>query len=196
VVFLGFKRDFLLVFCLLVKRVRSARVPSVPLGWSEVSFSGPDFVPFHLLDRCERLFFSRITQRSLWDRRSFFDLLYACFGHLLDGISEDSLRCHLISGECYADREYRSGRDGSIRVFLPRLLSAERFLYGKGKFVVIVPFKRDLHKATRAIRNYNIKAETAEAKPVLDLRLSEIITYHGIDDFREKIGYYKHYKKV
>jgi len=295
----------------LVKRSVSARVPRVPVCWSEKSFSSTDSVPFHLLDRCERLFLSRITQRSLWDRRSFFDLLYECFGHLLAGISEDSLKCHLISGECYADRQYHSGRDGSVRVFrlglvcvcpmpvrgarlehwfcfprvnpyrlllsnfirpfpvhdpfsswcfrrlrsgasedemklvtpslrkiplwdgsgeyvadnclrilvdgswetfwfevhtgsegydettfLPRLLSAERHLKGKGRFVVIVPFKRDFQKAQRAIRSYNRLAYTAESKPSLDLEVSEIITYHGIDDFREKLGYYKHYTRV
>ena len=295
----------------MAKRSVSAPVPSVPIGWSEYSFPSPDSIPFNLLDRSERLFLSRIVGRPLWDRRSFFDLLYECFGHLLDGISEDSLKCHLINSECYADRAYHSGRDGSIRVFrlglaciipmpvlgarlahwycfpsvtpyrllpsnfirpfplhnpfsswcftrlrsgatedeiriakpslrkiplldgsgsyvadhclriltngswetfwfeihtgsegfdeqifIPRLLSAEHHLKGKGRFVVIVPFKRDLQKAKRSIRNYNAKASTDDNFPVLDLHLSEIISYYGIDDFREKLGYYHHYTKV
>jgi len=81
-------------------------------------------------------------------------------------------------------------------VFIPRLLTAEQALHDRGKYVVIVPFKRDLDAAFRAIKKYNLLAEIDEAKPILNLKVSEIITYQSIDHFREKLGFYNHKLRV
>jgi len=141
-----------------------------------------------------------------------------CFRALRDGLSEDEMSLASLStrriplwdgsGDYVADNCYRvtsngkqnylwveihTGSEGyDERYFIPRLLSAERHLKGKGRYVVIVPFKRDLALAKRSIRKYNLVATENETKPSLDLQLSEIISYQQIDSFREKLGFYKH----
>lgn len=295
----------------MVKRSKYAIIPTVPLGWVSTSCQNWRDLPFPLLDPSELLFLKQITRRSLFSKQEFLDLLYACFGHLISHLCEDSLSRHLFVGECYADREYHSGEDGSIRVFrlglvvavpmpaagtqfeywfcypshasfdlspknfsrpypphdvfasfclehfckdlsedefslassslleiplwhgrknyvadacyrlhlngkseylwfefhtgsedyyekdfIERLLSAEQFLKGKGRYVVIVPFKRDREKAKRYIRKYNLLAQEDDSKPLLDLQLCEIITFQHIPLFREKLGFYIHKKRV
>lgn len=116
-------------------------------------------------------------------------------------------RKFLVADNCYrvsidGHKEYlwvevHTGSEGyDEKVFIPRLISAERFLSGRGKFLVIVPFKRDVTTVKHVIHRYNLLAEEDETKPVLDLQLSEVISYQGISSFREKIGIYSHKKRV
>ncbi|MHA1307089.1 MAG: hypothetical protein ACTSQN_07330 [Candidatus Heimdallarchaeota archaeon] len=112
-------------------------------------------------------------------------------------VSDHSFRVHARGVSETFWFEVHTGSEGyDESVFIPRLLAAEHFLKGKGRFVVIVPFKRDRDRALRAIKNYNKKAELTDSKPSLDLAVSEIITYFGIDAFREKLGFYHHLTRV
>lgn len=93
--------------------------------------------------------------------------------------------------------EVHTGAEGyDEEYFITRLLSTEKHLKNKGRYIVIVPFKRDLDKAKRGIQKYNLKAEADDSKPSLELHLSEIISYHGITNFKEKLGYYEHATRV
>lgn len=296
-------------------RNSSVQLPSVPSVWSPLSIPSPEDVPFNLLTRSERKFLSFIRVPRLFTQKEFLFLLRDCFGSLLENIGDDSLRAQLLSGECYADRNYYDSRGdyvGCIRVFrlglvcvspmarkgvrlvhyycypftrpayhlvasnfvrpfpvhtpfaqfcfsalseglseelwtptdpsrrkiplwhgtgnhvadncyrltlsgrqelvwfevhtgaegydeeyfIPRLLSAERFCKGKGRYVVIVPFKRNLSTARFAIEKYNRVAVEDDEKPILELKISEVISYTGIDGFREKLGLYQHRTSV
>lgn len=145
-----------------------------------------------------------------------------CFRELQQGLTEDEItttdssrrkiphwhgkgdyiadNCHRVlvnNKKEYIWFEVHTGAEGYDEdVFITRLLSAENHLKGKGRFVVIVPFKRDLDKARRGIQKYNLKAEVDENKPILELEVSEIISYHGIKNFKEKLGYYEHASRV
>jgi len=148
----------------------------------------------------------------------FADWSFRC---LLRGLREDDFSLAdpkmrvlpLLSGQTFvADHCLRFRREGGNEViwfevhtgsegydeslFIPRLLSAEHHLKSKGRFVVIVPFKRDRDKALRAIKHYNKRVEADDSKTSLDLELSEIITYHGLDAFREQLGFYCHLSRV
>ena len=144
-----------------------------------------------------------------------------CFRALHEGLTEDECKsaensmrklAHWDqSGEYVADNclrfrvngrwqyywfEVHTGTEGyDESIFIKRLLTAEKALLSRGKFVVIVPFKRDRDKALRAIKSYNRRIQGTE-KPQLDLKVSEIITYQGIPQFKEKLGFYKHTTRV
>jgi len=114
-------------------------------------------------------------------------------------VSDHCLRVHSSSGSETLWFEVHTGSEGyDEQVFIPRLLSAEHFLQanGNGRFVVIVPFKRDRDRALRSIKNYNKKAELDDSKPFLALEHCEIITYFGLSSFKEKLGFYKHISRV
>ena len=114
-----------------------------------------------------------------------------------DYIADHCLHVQTSAGRETFWFEIHTGSEGyDEQVFIPRLLSAETFLKDKGKYVVIVPFKRNRDTALRAISKYNRLAEVDDTKPSLELELSEIITYHGIHSFREKLGFYNHLSRV
>ncbi len=113
-----------------------------------------------------------------------------------DYIVDNCLRFNIDGNWKYFWFEIHTGSEKYDKsIFIRRLLTAEKELQERGKYVVIVPFKRDLDTATRAIKRYNLKAEE-EGKPYLEMKISEIITYQGINHFREKIGFYKHITRV
>ena len=114
-----------------------------------------------------------------------------------DHITDNCHRILVDNRQEYFWFEVHTGAEGyDEEVFISRLLSAEQYLKDKGRYIVIVPFKRDLDKAKRSIQKYNQKAETDESKPVLELAVSEIISYHGIKNFKEKLGFYEHVSRV
>lgn len=108
--------------------------------------------------------------------------------------------CYVINKNGHKEHlwvEIHTGSEGyDEKIFIPRLLSAERELRGKGRYLVIVPFKRDLATAQRAIKKYNLQAESDGKKPSLELSLSEIVCYHELPSFREKLGFYRHATRV
>ena len=71
----------------------------------------------------------------------------------------------------------------------------ENQLDNKKRFVVIVPFGRDVDKARITIKKYNEQAAISGEKPLLTLQQSEIIHYEAITQLREKMGFYKHKTK-
>lgn len=301
--------------CFLVKRVPSAIVPRVPLGWSAYSTLNFNELPFHLMTKSERRFVKVLTPnpfcspQPLFDKENFVFFLRKFFGSFLDSYCNDSLESHLFSGECYADREYSSGVTGSVRVFrlglvrayampkagvrfaywfgysreryklspsnfssklpphdvfagwcfrelqkslgedsicqatkslwtlphwdgsgdfvvdnclqinvdgkqsyywfevhtgtkaydetnfIKRLLTAEKKLKGRGRYVVFVPFKRERDKAMQAIKEYNSNLAKETSTPTLELKLSQVICYHDIKSLREQMGIYTHRKR-
>jgi len=111
-------------------------------------------------------------------------------------VADNCLRFRVNGRWQYYWFEVHTGTEGyDETIFIKRLLTAEKALPSRGKFVVIVPFKRDRDKALRAIKSYNKKIQGIE-KPLLDLKVSEIITYQGINQFKEKLGFYKHTTRV
>ena len=93
--------------------------------------------------------------------------------------------------------EVHTGSEGyDERVFIRRLLTMEHQLKNKGRFAVIVPFGRDIDKARIAIKRYNEQVAISGEKPLLQLKISEIIHYLQIVQLREEMGFYRHKKKV
>jgi len=76
--------------------------------------------------------------------------------------------------------------------FLKRLLTAEKELKGRGRYVVIVPFKRERDKALQAIYEYNHQAKTNSSLPELILNLSQIVHFTALGNLREQMGFYRH----
>lgn len=144
-----------------------------------------------------------------------------CFQQLTEGISPFTLQKlsdkHLTiphwdgQGSFVCDGSYRVNLDGESttwwvevhtgsegydeRVFIRRLLTMENQSDNKKRFVVIVPFGRDVDKARIAIKKYNDRAAISGEKPLLILQRSEIIHYEEITQLREKMGFYKHKTK-
>ncbi len=295
----------------MVKRVKSSKPPVVPSGWPSHSTLNFDKLPFDLLEKSERRFLKALTPnpfgspQPLFSSNDFLFLLRNFFPSFLDSYCNDSLRIHLTTGECYADREYFSGLGGSLRVFrlglvraypmprkgarfeywfgfprefypllprnfranfpphasfgelcfrtlrdglvgsvfhaaaslwrlphtdgtgdfvvdnclrvehsgsssywwfevhtgskayderdfLKRLLTAEKELRGRGRYVVLVPFKRDRDKALHAIRVYNSRAEKDPSLPELTLSLSQVVHFTALSGLREQMGFYHH----
>ncbi|MBD3189561.1 MAG: hypothetical protein GF308_02905 [Candidatus Heimdallarchaeota archaeon] len=77
---------------------------------------------------------------------------------------------------------------------MKRIVTAEKRLKGRGKFLVIVPFKREKEKAKRAIRSYN-EREKREG-PRIEQKVSQIIAYEEIADWKEQEGLYEHKKRA
>lgn len=75
--------------------------------------------------------------------------------------------------------EIHTGSEGyDEKMFIPRLLTAELRLRGRGKYIVIVPFGKDVDKARKAIKEYNEKQSVQQGeKPKLELKLTKIIHY-------------------
>ncbi|MHA1434762.1 MAG: hypothetical protein ACTSO7_13045 [Candidatus Heimdallarchaeota archaeon] len=145
-----------------------------------------------------------------------------CFAALTAGVSEEILTPTPVvrrkiplwdgSGSHVADHCFRysfNGRSDFLwfeihtgsegydeRYLIPRLLSAEFFCKGKGRYVVIVPFKRDLSKVRFALEKYNRAASLSADKPFLELTVCDVVSYTGLDGFREKLGLYRHRSKV
>ncbi len=295
----------------MVKRVKSSLPPVLPSGWPSHSTLNFDNLPFHLLEKSERRFLKSLTPnpfgspQPLFSINDFLFLLRKFFGSFLDRYCDDSLRIHLTTGECYADREYFSGLGGSLRLFrlglvraypmpctgvrfaywfgyprehypllprnfrarfpphdafaelsfrvlraglegslfhasdnlwrfphwdgsgdfvvdnclrvdhtggstlwwfevhtgskaynesdfLKRLLTAEKELRGRGRYVVLVPFKRDRDKALHAIQAYNLRAKADPSHPELSLNLSQVVHFTALSDLREQMGFYHH----
>lgn len=114
--------------------------------------------------------------------------------------SHVSDQCYLLSvngREEYLWFEIHTGAEKyNEQYFFPRLLSAERFCKSRGRYVVVLPFRRDLDTAQRAIRQYNSQAKTDASKPLLDLSICQLVTYHGLAGFKESLGFYDHQTTV
>jgi len=117
----------------LVKRVKSSRVPVLPVGWGSHSSLNFNDLSFSLLTKSERRFLRSLcpnpfgSPQPIFSREDFLFLLREHFGALLSGICNDSLFAHLVLGECYADRQFHSGVGGSLRVFRLGLVRAYPF---------------------------------------------------------------------
>jgi len=110
-----------------------------------------------------------------------------------DFVVDNCFRVEHAGQHSYWWFEVHTGSEGwGEDIFLKRLLTAEQELAGRGRFAIIVPFKRDRDKALHAIRSYNLKAMSDPSLPKLELALSQVIHFTALDSLREQLGFYRH----
>ncbi|MBD3190152.1 MAG: hypothetical protein GF308_05895 [Candidatus Heimdallarchaeota archaeon] len=112
-----------------------------------------------------------------------------------DYVADQSYRLTIDGKKSYCWVELHTGSEGyGWEKFLKRIITAEERLRERGKFLVIVPFKREKEKAKRAIKKYN-EAEEREG-PRIEQKVSQVIAYEEIADWQEQEGLYEHQKRV
>lgn len=110
-----------------------------------------------------------------------------------DFVVDNCLRVEHTGQSSYWWFEVHTGSKGfDASDFLKRLLTAEKELAGRGRYVVLVPFKRDRDKALQAIHVYNLRSKVDPSLPLLDLRLSQVIHFTALSNLREQMGFYHH----